>query len=547
MSKIVVHGLGGNDTIWNNTSKNSVMTGDGGSDTIHGGNGTDQIYGGTNNDFLYGGNGNDDVYGEQGNDYLYGASDYDGYETGNTNDTLQGGDGSDHLYGGYGNDVMVGGNDNDWIQGQWGDDMIAGANWNFAASQPDSYEIATASNLTTNDTLFGENGNDTLFGGDGDDDMSGGFDNDSMHGEDGNDHMYGAFWNSTTERPNSSNNDTLWGGEGNDTLQGGDGRDWLWCEGGDDVAYGQNDGDALDGGSGNDYLDGGNEYDWMVGDNIVGGEGDDTLHGQAGPDTLHGGDGNDKLYGDSGFDQLSGDGDNDWLDAGSIWEYADGGDGTDFNAYVTSVNGTQYADISQGSSNTCWIAASMGALARTGYDLSQRITYVGNDTYAVSLFNRVDPNTRDGGFQAVTEYVTFDGSVNSADPNLDPAQEGESWTIIMQRAVIQAVSRWDPSQSITSPHSGGAQDAMAILNGDAGDSQGPDSFSSPQALTDLLNSGKSIVVDTSENTDTLVASHSYTVIGGDDYYGVQLYNPWGQEIWISWSAFRQDVSVVVVV
>jgi hypothetical protein len=111
VTKVVVHGLGGNDTIRNNTAKTSVLTGDGGSDTIYGGSGTDQIFGGTNNDFLYGGDGSDDLYGEQGDDYMYGASGYDGVENGPCNDTLQGGDGADKMYGGYGSDILIGGND----------------------------------------------------------------------------------------------------------------------------------------------------------------------------------------------------------------------------------------------------------------------------------------------------------------------------------------------------------------------------------------------------------------------------------------------------
>src|SRR5262249_45250202 len=93
VASIVVHGLGGDDTIRNNTSKPSSLYGDDGNDVIVGGAGAD---------FLYGGNGADNLSGGVGNDFLYGASGTDGYETGaSVNDTLQGGDGADYLYGGY--------------------------------------------------------------------------------------------------------------------------------------------------------------------------------------------------------------------------------------------------------------------------------------------------------------------------------------------------------------------------------------------------------------------------------------------------------------
>ncbi|MGE8537890.1 MAG: type I secretion C-terminal target domain-containing protein [Acinetobacter sp.] len=85
-------------------TKDLLIYGYGGEDTIIGGSGNDFIYGGTDNDTLSGGAGNDYLVGGAGNDTLRGDS---------GNDVLVGGEGNDYLYGGAGNNIFNGGAGND--------------------------------------------------------------------------------------------------------------------------------------------------------------------------------------------------------------------------------------------------------------------------------------------------------------------------------------------------------------------------------------------------------------------------------------------------
>jgi uncharacterized protein YbaR (Trm112 family) len=196
-----------------------------------------------------------------------------------------------------------------------------------------------------------------------------------------------------------------YGGEGNDTLSGGAVTDYLYG-GGDDELYGRGGNDRL-------YGEGAN----------------DRLHGQGGSDRLFGSTGNDKLFGGTEYDYLYGNEDDDFLDDGSGAEYVEGGDGYDFNAYVTAVAGATYTDVFQGASPTCWVTAAISAAARAGVDMSSRISYLGNGRYRVGLYNPSHVLTQ--------QYVSFDGTRFAADAIPNPGQEGESWVLITQRAILQ--------------------------------------------------------------------------------------------------------------
>jgi hypothetical protein len=211
------------------------------------------------------------------------------------------------------------------------------------------------------------------------------------------------------------------------------------------------------------------------------------------------------------------------------------------------VNGASYLDITQGG-DTCWINASIAASLHGGEDLSQRITYVGNDTYQVSLYNRADfslyPNGYSGDYVEWTEYVHFNGDILANDAKVPV--EGESWALILQRGVIQAVGRWDSSQTIVKPHSGGASDAFAMLFGTNSEWKSPTQFGSAEEMTDLIAfSGQRLVAHTKGMTSTLVAGHAYAVLGmiGDQ---VLLWNPWGVFTTVSWGDFQNDVGSVVI-
>lgn len=106
ITKIVITGKAGDDTIRNTTTKPST------------------IYGGLNNDTIYGGSVADRIEGEEGDDKLYGMGGADRLYGGDNNDRLEGGAASDYLYGGAGNDTLLGGAAYDHLEGQAGDDTF---------------------------------------------------------------------------------------------------------------------------------------------------------------------------------------------------------------------------------------------------------------------------------------------------------------------------------------------------------------------------------------------------------------------------------------
>jgi hypothetical protein len=146
VTRIVVHGLEGNDTIFlRSIDKPATLYGGEGHDVLIGGNGHDRLVGGEGNDKLEGGRGNDELFGEDGNDWLNGS---DG------DDVLVGGKGNDNLDGGRGNDKLFGEAGNDWLNGGDGDDVLVGG--------------------AGDDRLLGETGRNVLIGGNGADSLGGG-------------------------------------------------------------------------------------------------------------------------------------------------------------------------------------------------------------------------------------------------------------------------------------------------------------------------------------------------------------------------------------
>jgi Ca2+-binding RTX toxin-like protein len=322
----------------------------------------------------------------------------------------------------------------------------------------------------------------------------------------------------------------------NVTAFGGDGNDTLW-------------GDA-----GNDYLDGG--------------AGDDKLYGWSGNDVLLGGDGNDQLYGGSGYDWLYGGNGDDFLDAGSSGEYVNGGPGYDFNAYVVAVNGATRDDVRQGGGPTCWALSAISAVA-VHTDLASRITYLGYGTYRVSMF--------DASGNPVNQYVSFTGQRNNADPNFDPNQEGESWVLITQRAILQQMGL-----STTNPPGGNPVNAFPLLTGRAASWYGPPSSATgllPNAQAEQIRSalagGREVAMCTWSDasqlaTTRLVNWHCYSIVSVDRQvvwqlvgflylptyqYTVTVRNPWGYDggtgndgnpndglITLSWSDFARSIS-----
>lgn len=277
---------------------------------------------------------------------------------------------------------------------------------------------------------------------------------------------------------------------------------------------------------------GGEDTDWLYGgsgkDTLYGGGGADWLYGQNGTDILYGEDGNDRLFGGAGRDWLHGGANNDFLDKGEgTNETVDGGTGYDFNAYVWAVNGASYDDVFQQGSPTCWLAAAISSAAFRGVNFANRISYLGNGAYQVGLYDT------DGAYAQVR--VGFSGDLVAADPDPNPADEGESWVVLVQRAYLQS-----RGLDLTVPPRGSPAGPLAASTGRASTTYFPgnDMLS---ALTDFVNissalqDGKNVVASTKDDaddlaTDLLVTDHAYTVLrvefDGPDCY-VVMRNPWG--------------------
>jgi uncharacterized protein with LGFP repeats len=197
-----------------------------------------------------------------------------------------------------------------------------------------------------------------------------------------------------------------------------------------------------------------------------------------------------------------------------------------------------YTGIAQGNAGTCWILASIAEVLKTGVELSQRIVYLGNNQFRVSLFNPDNPNDRQNThYHTDTEVVTYDGTRFSADPS-------SPWSIVLQRAIIQAISHWDPSQTITNPHSGGAADALATITGHGGQDVAPTAGGAQETVRQAWAAGRNVVLHTRGTTSTLVASHAYAFVGMTGN-SVTLYNPWGFLVVVSWQTIVSDGSVFV--
>ena len=138
-------GAGGNDGTVNGDGGNDELTGTPGEDTLSGGDGDDTIIGGAANDIISGGVGADTLNGEAGGDSISGEA---------GDDALNGGTDSDFLDGGAGDDTLIGGGADDTMRGGDGDDVLSGN--------------------SGRDNIFGEVGSDSLEGQEGDDVLSGG-------------------------------------------------------------------------------------------------------------------------------------------------------------------------------------------------------------------------------------------------------------------------------------------------------------------------------------------------------------------------------------
>lgn len=319
-------------------TKNNLVRGNGGNDTILGLDGNDTLDGGLGTDTLTGGDGNDTA------DYASRTQnltlDLDGIaDDGATGENDRIDADIENLIGGSGNDRLTGNGVANSLKGNAGNDSLDGALGKDTLTGNAGTDTADYSSRTTNLTLdldgaaddgaAGENDKidadvENLTGGSGNDTLTGNSSANTLRGGAGKDSLVGA-----------AGNDLLDGGLGADTFVGGAGTDTVDYSGRTQAMVLNLDGIANDGaknekdkiGTDIENLTGGS-----AGDIITGNASANVLRGNAGNDTLNGGDGADKLYGDTGADKLNGQNGNDILYARSspsVKDILDGGAGND--------------------------------------------------------------------------------------------------------------------------------------------------------------------------------------------------------------------------
>lgn len=232
-STVTVGGLSGPDRI-------TVYTGGLGTAIRY--NNTVRSFAGITKVVVYGGAGDDtimvsanvqaELYGQGGNDYLSG---------GLLNDLLDGGDDNDRIFGNSGNDVLLGGAGADSISAGLGNDYASGDDMVDTTSgtplvlpQLAAPILVRAANTAGRDTMNGDQGNDILLGGG---------DVDKLTGGDGDDLIRGG-----------AGDDTIEGGNGNDLLYGEAGVDKLYGRAGADVLIGGDHADVIYGGGDSDLI-----------------------------------------------------------------------------------------------------------------------------------------------------------------------------------------------------------------------------------------------------------------------------------------------------
>ncbi|MFO0969507.1 MAG: calcium-binding protein [Gemmataceae bacterium] len=388
VNRIVVNGLGGNDTIQLNSEATAgqqpltmteIINGGDGDDLIRAGAGWATIYGGAGNDSIYGALGNDTLYGEAGDDLLYGLA---------GDDKLYGGDGNDTLYGGDGNDLLDGG---------------AGAN--RLDGGPGSNTLLNGVNIAAPITADLTSGVLTINGTDGSDLIN-------VRNINGRVSVDGIVI-----KLGANTQATVAAGVVNRIVVNG-------MAGDDKITLNS---EATPG-----------QQPLTMGTTIYGGDGNDLIYGGAGGDTIYGGAGNDSIYGGPGDDRLYGEDGNDTLNGGAGLDVTSGGAGfntyhEDMNLAQPFVNGAAPADIIQQNTPTCATLATLAELALRGFNFSAQVTNVAPGLFDIRLRN-------DNGVW-ITQRVAFDGTWNDNDPA--PARDAagrnlpEFWTILFQRARLQ--------------------------------------------------------------------------------------------------------------
>jgi hypothetical protein len=214
------------------------------------------------------------------------------------------------------------------------------------------------------------------------------------------------------------------------------------------------------------------------------------------------------------------------------------GDGVEAHgAFTLVMAGPRYDQIRQGSGPTCWINASMAAVQYSGYDLPGQIQGKGNNRYEVKLYNLDDPKKGTAaGLHETIVQVDFDGKTLPADPKVKTGDKAAIWTVVYQRAVIEAVRQWDPTQSIEKPHGGGG-DVIGMMTGRPPVRISAKAADARQKVESALEARKAVIYG--------MGTHYWAVLKSSSE-SVTAYNPYGHTQVFTWELVRDKGRVFFV-
>ncbi len=264
---------------------------------------------------------------------------------------------------------------------------------------------------------------------------------------------------------------------------------------------------------------------------VASGAGNDSIYTGGGKDIVDAGEGNDLVSSGGGNDRITagykvGERDTLFGGGGFDWYYRP------YDPMAPVVAGATFTDIRQGEAPLCQTAAALAEAAKQGHNFGNDIKAFTGTLFDVKLYGNLS-----------RQQVYFDGWTN--DHDLVPAAPGEFWTVLMQRARLQALglnptkeytrAEWDAASLKTGGRLYSIGEALYHFTGSY-PTYKEISAANPQALQSALQRGDYLIaqsrIGSGVSGDGIVRNHAYAVLGVYQEGGVwkvKLYNPWGRD------------------
>ncbi len=203
--------------------------------------------------------------------------------------------------------------------------------------------------------------------------------------------------------PNTTEDDTIFGGDGADEAYGMAGNDYVSGDDGNDQLWGNSGNDELHGGSGDDELRGGKGDDVLVD-----GTGNDIVHGDSGDDLFRAGAGTDEYVGGSGFDTIDLSDADRYVDV-NLHSHKIHGMGTDSVWGVEAAIGTDFDDKFKGDKRDNQFTGGNGDDYFRGLGGDDIMNGgAGNDIYDWAAKDIVGSNGDQSWLDTITDFTTGD-------------------------------------------------------------------------------------------------------------------------------------------